>query len=1542
MSPDFDEPSESQSMKSFSKSDENKLADKDTTSRHCIDGSGNIIIYGNHNQVAITSNSKISTSIPFQAKSLREYKYFVARPKHLKELTKLLLLDAKETLGIVAIHGLGGIGKTVLASALAEELQSHFCDGILWASLGKQPDLTSLLMGWIQGLNDYNFKLIGSDAVQMATLHLRSLLRNRKVLLVVDDVWEVEHLKPFLVGGPDCRLLFTTRRANVADDIDVVPYQLGVMSEAESLQLLKKALNCPLEKSDVATAKAVVKLVGYLPLALNIIAARLRKGFSLARIQQDFSNNLISLEKSSRPRSSEKSLEAVFNLSLNPLKEDFPKIWESFVWLGLLQEDALITVPTAAHLWQIDLDEAADRLDLLWNDSLLVQDASVGINKPQGLTYRIHDLLRDKAHRLISDAQVPKIGSTLLEAQAHFLQRYRSYTTQQLWHTLPDDGYIHQVLSWHMAEAGQPELIHELLKEEDQANQNGWYRACERLGLAHVFIQDVSRAWDLANISYIENPAQSLGLSFRYALIQSSLNILTTNLPPTLMAALVKHGYWSSRQAFIYVRQLQNEEAQTRAIEALAPYVSIDLLPEALTITQNIQNDEYRATVLTTLIPHLPTDLLVEILAITQNIQNDEYRVIALTALVPHIPIDLLAEILTAAQNIQHEKYYVEVLALLIPYLPTDLFPQVLDYVRDIQNEHYRTDALIALVPYIPVLVSEALMAEQLIQEAASRAKVFIALIPYVPESITKALAATQQIQEAASRAKVLMTLIPYVPESASEALAATQQITDQWGDRSKMLTLLIPHFPINLLPEALAMAKQMRSKFHRAEVLIALAPYLPTVAPEAWSAVQAVAQNSDYYTSSIKLFTDLIPHLQTDLFPEVLAFVQQIRHANYRAKLLIVLIPKIPAATSEAFSVVQDIMTAQNSRSSSDHMTLLHALLPHLPKELIPQLLSIAQDIQRVSERAHALATLVPYLPSVASEALTTVGKIRNSAARKYLLPALIPHLSTAFLPEALAVANKIHDERYQAEALITFIPYVPAAASDALAIVKDINQEFQYGRHRVESLVTLIPHLPTKLIPDVLTIARDMKFGSERTKALTALIPYLPEIVAEAFAAAQGIESESQYGYITRAQAFTALIPYVPEAAAAAFTAAQNIPFVLARVAAFTALIPNMTTAAPKALEAAQDVEYVHDRAKSICNLIPHLPPELIPEVLLIIQDSQNEDARDSLLAALSPNLPIDLIPEAWATVPGIRNERQRTKALSAISPYLPPHLMQEALATAEKIQDMRERVRTLASLIPYLSIDSRLKVLADAQTVQFEMYRAGLLAALVPYLPTERLLEVFTTALSLQDARDRSYVLIALSPYFPEAIPEALAVIHQISDEWGDRAKALTALIPNLPTTLLPEALILIQSIQSAISRAHLLATLLPNFPEVTSESLVAAQEILEEKQRVRALAALIPHLPTELFPSALTATLEIQNEERRSELLTVFIRQLLHWTGSDNPYPLFQTILQDGFGRGSRQRLLSAVPEMVPLLSRLGGPDIWPVLHQSIQDICRQWP
>ncbi|MFN7908865.1 MAG: NB-ARC domain-containing protein [Microcystis sp.] len=682
--------------------------------------------------------------------------YFVERPEVSIELNKLLLSATTEktgTLVISAIYGLGGIGKSTLAAALAQEkkVQAFFTDGIFWATLGQQPDILSFLHGWIQALGDYDFKPTGIDA---ASLHLRTLLADKKALLVVDDLWNVEDIDPFIVAVNHCKLLVTTREVPVKG---AIRYDLDVMTESQSLALLTGYLRKELTAEEEAQGKNLAKIVGYLPLALELGAAQVKDGIPWAELIEDLRAEIANLEILDRLEAGDNANEekrkhysviACFNLSLKRLNGQRLR---QFSWLGVLPDDVTITEKMASTLWDCQVREARQTLRYLRSKALLL----TGVSSEVLTSYRVHDLLHDLARNLIlasphpeTDYQLPGLGLSMAEAHQQLLQRYQKQIKispltplekggkevevplekggkevevplikgdlgGSNWHTLADDGYIYNQLLWHLEKAGQIAQIHLLLREETAEGHNGWYSQCEREGKTAIFIKDVSRAWQLAEEHFIENPSESIGLQVRYALITTSLNSLAGNIKPELIAALVKQEIWTPAQGLAYVRQNQDDGEQAAGLRKIIPYLTPTLLSEALEIARGIGDEYNRAEALTGLAPHLPESLLPKALEIARaiedessrakgltpqmrrdlnqlaQIRNEDDRARALTRLAPHLP-EVLPETLEIARAIEDEDDRVRALTALAPHLPESVIHEALEVYRAIVNENHR------------------------------------------------------------------------------------------------------------------------------------------------------------------------------------------------------------------------------------------------------------------------------------------------------------------------------------------------------------------------------------------------------------------------------------------------------------------------------------------------------------------------------------------------------------------------------------------------------------------------------------------------------------------------------------------------------------------------------------------------------------------------------------------------------------------------------------------------------------------------------------
>ncbi len=178
------------------------------------------------------------------------------------------LLYANEGAVSIALNGLPGVGKTSLAIALVNDpaIQKHFCNGILWSGLGSKPDVLELLSRWGNFLRIRDSE--ANDNVTWARA-LRRTIGMRRMLLIIDDVWTIEAALAFIVGGPNCSYVLTTRLSDVAIRFagkNTIP--VPELSTDDGVTLLTRITPAGI---NITEANALVQAVGGLPLALTLI-----------------------------------------------------------------------------------------------------------------------------------------------------------------------------------------------------------------------------------------------------------------------------------------------------------------------------------------------------------------------------------------------------------------------------------------------------------------------------------------------------------------------------------------------------------------------------------------------------------------------------------------------------------------------------------------------------------------------------------------------------------------------------------------------------------------------------------------------------------------------------------------------------------------------------------------------------------------------------------------------------------------------------------------------------------------------------------------------------------------------------------------------------------------------------------------------------------------------------------------------------------------------------------------------------------------------
>jgi DNA-binding SARP family transcriptional activator/Tfp pilus assembly protein PilF len=303
---------------------------------------------------------------------------------------------------ILAVSGTAGVGKTALAVRWAHRVAAQFPDGQLHADLrGFDPDGPALEPGEaVRGfLEAFGIPVTRIPAGLPAQAGLyRSLLAGKRVLVVLDNVRDVEQVRPLLPGSPGCLVIVTSRShlTGLVAAEGAYPLTLNLLTAAGARDLLARRLGASRVESEPAAVDDIIAACARLPLALTIVAARAASypGFPLAA----FASELREATRALDPLSGgdlASDVRAVFSCSYRALGAEAARL---FRLLGL-HPGPDIGVNGAASLAAIPPDRARALLSELTRVHLIAEHAPG--------RYALHDLLRayatEQAH--IHDSQ---------------------------------------------------------------------------------------------------------------------------------------------------------------------------------------------------------------------------------------------------------------------------------------------------------------------------------------------------------------------------------------------------------------------------------------------------------------------------------------------------------------------------------------------------------------------------------------------------------------------------------------------------------------------------------------------------------------------------------------------------------------------------------------------------------------------------------------------------------------------------------------------------------------------------------------------------------------------------------------------------------------------------------------------------------------------------------------------------------------------------------------------------------------------------------
>ncbi|MFE2839636.1 BTAD domain-containing putative transcriptional regulator [Streptomyces mirabilis] len=321
---------------------------------------------------------------------------FAGRTDELDRLHSLLAPvrahGTANTVVISAIGGTAGIGKTALAVHWAHQVRDRFPDGQLYVNLhGFDHDRQPLEPGEALELL---LRSLGLAASEIPPHHeaqgrvFRTLLADRRMLVLLDNAASAEQVRPLLPSGPTCCVLVTSRNRLgdllAHDGAHALP--LDLLQPDEARALLSRALGAERVDDDKHAVDELIRLCGSLPLALRVAAARLAGDPALRTAdlvaEMTEGNKLEALEPD---RDANSPLRTALSVSYRVLA---PGARRLFRLLGLFP-GAEFTAEVAAALLNAPLSQARRLIGAL-TSAHLIEPATAG-------RYRFHDLLREYA-----------------------------------------------------------------------------------------------------------------------------------------------------------------------------------------------------------------------------------------------------------------------------------------------------------------------------------------------------------------------------------------------------------------------------------------------------------------------------------------------------------------------------------------------------------------------------------------------------------------------------------------------------------------------------------------------------------------------------------------------------------------------------------------------------------------------------------------------------------------------------------------------------------------------------------------------------------------------------------------------------------------------------------------------------------------------------------------------------------------------------------------------------------------------------------------
>jgi len=460
---------------------------------------------------------------------------FTGREAELKQLEEQLFNQSgSRVCSIVGLSGGGGIGKTTLAYHFATIHKDKFPDGVIGFKVDGK-NLYEIARKFVNECLKFSGEKVDSEedqGAEKAAILMQETFAHRRMLLIFDGAVDpkIRHLRP---GGNLCSVIITTRNRELSAFLGIpseATIDLDPLPEEKAYQLLEKILGLERVKAESEAAYEIIRLVGCLPLALQITGKGLRD------TSQRLADYRVLLQQE-RTRLSllevwgdeELNMTASLNISLERLSQDQK---DFFACCSVCAEDGFAWQTAAAAAGcQNEVDARQKYLKVLSNLSLL-NSAETGDNR-----FVFHTLVRVYARNLAEENNLLAIAQ---ERHAKFFIEWLQSPELENIEVIPevaeslDDVIL--AAQWlqnqnqeSLTEQDKKERYEFILKLQPLFEENGYYEKAIKLMKTFQYWAKKSEDWN-AVVKYQMHEARYLSFAEKFKEAEKIIKEAATDL----------------------------------------------------------------------------------------------------------------------------------------------------------------------------------------------------------------------------------------------------------------------------------------------------------------------------------------------------------------------------------------------------------------------------------------------------------------------------------------------------------------------------------------------------------------------------------------------------------------------------------------------------------------------------------------------------------------------------------------------------------------------------------------------------------------------------------------------------------------------------------------------------------------------------------------------------------------------------------------------------------------------------------------------------